>query len=197
MDYAASTPLDPRVAAVMQPLWEGVAGNASSLQNPHGQTAKRVTYSSSFTLSPDQPPDLSAYIPDFVDVPEGGVSWDVFVETKSIEYQHKDAEGRDIYGVKPEFSEDLKKLDGQIILMQGYMFPLESEEEQSLFLFGPFPVGCPYHYHAGPNLVIEARAKKKIKFDWEPVNLRGRLELVPRDDEYNVFYRLHEAELVK
>lgn len=41
MDYAASTPLDERVSQAMQ-LWWGHAGNASSLQNPHGQSARRA-----------------------------------------------------------------------------------------------------------------------------------------------------------
>lgn len=39
MDYAASTPLDPRVYAVMRPWMEGCPGNPSSHQNPHGQAA--------------------------------------------------------------------------------------------------------------------------------------------------------------
>lgn len=42
MDYAASTQLDPRVADVMAPLLGQFSGNASSMQNPHGQAAKRV-----------------------------------------------------------------------------------------------------------------------------------------------------------
>ncbi len=42
MDYAASAPLDPRVADVMAPLLGQFSGNASSMQNPHGQAAKRV-----------------------------------------------------------------------------------------------------------------------------------------------------------
>lgn len=156
-----------------------------------------IDYSSYSELPMDQIPDLSEYISDFVDVPEGGVQWGLFTETESIEYQDKDEEGRDIFGVKPEFSEELKKLDGQMVLMQGYMFPLESEEAQSLFLFGPFPVSCPFHYHVGPDLIIEARSKDNIKFEWDAINIRGRLELVPRDDDFNIFYRLHEVELVK
>ena len=155
-----------------------------------------MSYSSSYKF-PDSSPDLSAFIPDFVQVPEGGTSWDLFAKTKSIDYEDKDEEGLEIVGVKPEFPEGLKKLDGQTVLMQGYMFPLESDEEQSLFLFGPFPVSCPFHYHVGPNLIIEAHGKKKIEYEWDAVNIMGRLELVPRDDEFNVFYRLHDAELAK
>lgn len=152
-----------------------------------------ITYYSSFTLETD----VMDFIPDFVDVPEGGIAWEIFGETESVEYQDKDEDGRDFYGVRPEFGEDLKKLDGQTILMQGYMFPLQAEEGQELFLFGPFPVTCPYHYHTGPSLVIEANAKEKIEFRWDAIDVRGRLELVPRDDEFNIFYRLHDVVLVR
>lgn len=152
-----------------------------------------ISYSSSY--SPEQ--DITDYIPKFVDVPEGGVPWDVFAETESVEYEDRNDEGQTVYGVRPEFKEKLKKLDGQTILIQGYMFPLQSEQEQSEFLFGPFPVSCPYHYHAGPNLVMEVHSEGTIKFDWEPIDIKGRLELVPRDDEFNVFFRLHNAQRVK
>ena len=152
-----------------------------------------MIYSSSFTLEYD----ITDYIPDFVTVPKGGLSWDVFALTDSVEYEFKGDDGQEMYGFKPEFADDLKKLDGQTVLMQGYMFPLNAEEQQTKFLFGPFPVSCPFHYHVGPNLIIEAQAKDKIKYEWEAVNIRGRLELVPRDDEFNVFYRLHDVELAK
>jgi len=43
MDYAASTPIDPEVLAAMMPwLSHQHVGNASSVQNMHGQTAKRA-----------------------------------------------------------------------------------------------------------------------------------------------------------
>ena len=81
--------------------------------------------------------------------------------------------------------------------MQGYMFPLNAAENQSMFLFGPFPVSCPYHYHVGPALVIEAYGREKTEFGFEPITLKGTLELVPRDDDYNVFYRLREAQSIQ
>ena len=43
MDYASTTPMDPRVVDVMRPWWEGsLVGNASNIQNVHGQHAKRA-----------------------------------------------------------------------------------------------------------------------------------------------------------
>lgn len=42
MDYAATTPMDKRVVDAMTPWWGDFFGNASSLQNAHGQMAKRA-----------------------------------------------------------------------------------------------------------------------------------------------------------
>lgn len=137
--------------------------------------------------------DIASYIPDFVKVPHGGVSWDVFTQTKEITTSGKDEQGMDYEFKMPGFSDAIKKLDGQEVIMQGYMFPLEAEEKQSEFLFGPFPVSCPYHYHVGPSMVIEVHAKKPIKFSYEPIDIKGRLELVPKDMETEVFYRIYDA----
>lgn len=140
--------------------------------------------------------DIISYIPDFVKVPEGGVAWDVFGETKEIHTKGKDAQGIDYEIMTPEFSPAMKKLDGQTIVMQGYMFPLEPDEKQNLFLLGPFPVSCPFHYHVGPAMVIEVHAAKPIEFSYDPIDIRGRLELVPKDIETETFYRLHDAVVV-
>jgi hypothetical protein len=139
---------------------------------------------------------LLSSIPDFVKTPEGGTSWNVLGETKQIPYSYTDQEGSEWSGVRPEFSERLKKLESKEIILQGYMFPLGQEEKQSQFLLGPFPVSCPFHYHETPNLIIEAHAKTPLEFSYDPINIKGKLELVSKDDEYNVFYRLKDAVLV-
>lgn len=140
--------------------------------------------------------DVLSNIQDFVGTPEGCIDWRVFGETAQTSYTYEDKEGAEWSGVRPEFSEDLKKLDGTEILIQGYMFPLGQDQKQPLFLFGPFPVSCPFHYHIMPNLIIEAQAKSPVAFSYDAVNIKGTLELVPKDDEYNVFYRLRDVELM-
>ena len=139
---------------------------------------------------------LMSSIKDFVETPEGGVSWDLFGKTEEVQYSYLDEEGMEWSGVRPKFPDQLSSIDGDEILMQEYMFPLGQEEKQALFLFGPFPMSCPYHYHVTPNLIIEVHAKNPVGFSYDAVNIKGRLELVPKDDEYNVFYRLKNAELV-
>jgi len=141
--------------------------------------------------------ELIGNIKDFVDVPEGGTPWEVFAETTMHEFQYNEDDDYVYIGVRPEFSDALKKLEGDEIIVQGYIFPLGQEEKQAMFLLGPFPVSCPYHYHATPNMIIEVHAKSPVAFSYDAVNIKGTLELVPKDDEYNVFYRLKDAELVK
>ena len=44
---------------------------------------------------------------------------------------------------------------------------------------------------------IGAKSKDPIIFSYDAVNIKGRLELVPKDDDYNMFFRLRNAILVK
>lgn len=140
---------------------------------------------------------IEDYIKDYVDIPEGAIDWKVFGKTKEINIQKKDSDGLDLQFYKPGFPPEVAALNGQTIRIKGFMFPLDGTEEQSLFLFGPFPINCPFQYHVGPSLVIEAHTgKKPITFSYEPLVLEGRLELVPEDPENSVFYRLKDAKLV-
>lgn len=141
--------------------------------------------------------DLISSIDDFVKTPKGGISWNTFSETEMDEYTVVDDEDYEWIGVRPKFKEKLKKLDGREILVQGYMFPLDQSEKQNLFLLGPFPVSCPYHFHTSANLIIEVHAKTPILFSYDPINITGKLELVEIDDDYNIFYRMKESIMIK
>ena len=145
----------------------------------------------------EQQNELLKYVDDFITLPKGGTSWNIFGETEMNEYSFNDEDGHEYIGYRPLFSDKILKLDSQDILVQGFMFPLEQSDEQSLFLLGPFPLSCPYHPHTQSNLLIEVHAKKPVLFSYDAVNIKGKLELVAKDDEYNMFYRLKNAELVK
>lgn len=157
---------------------------------------KVFTSEGEFEQNPS-PEDLLSSIQRFVATPEGGVQWRAFGETGQTPYSYTDEDGEEWGGVRPEFTQDLKNLDGTEIIIQGYMFPLDQQEKQSIFLIGPFPISCPYHYHVTPNLIIEAHTKTPLAFSYDAINIKGKLELVPEDDEYNVFYRLKNVEIVK
>ena len=140
--------------------------------------------------------ELLSNIEDFINLPEGGTPWEVFGETLMNEYKYVDDKGFDWVGVKPQFSEKIKILDSQKILVQGYMFPLDQEEKQKTFLLIPFPASCPYYPHVSSNLIIEVHAKPPINYSYDAVDIEGVLELVPNDDLYNIFFRLKDAQLV-
>lgn len=142
--------------------------------------------------------NIEDFIDDFVDVPEGAINWRLLGTTKSIEVVTEEDDEFEYVYYKPEFAPEVEALDGQEIKIKGFMFPLDQTEEQKLFLFGPFPLSCPYQYHVGPPLVLEVHAgDKPISFDYDAITITGTLELVEEDPEYSVFYRLKNARQIK
>lgn len=137
-------------------------------------------------------------IEEYIDMPPGARDWNIFAKTESQSIVTKDADGFEYQYYKPGFTDEVKALDGQIIMLKGYIFPLDETEDQRFFLFGPFPLNCPFQYHVDPRLVVEVEAKKKpVRFSYDPVVIMGRLELVENDPEHSVFYRLSEAAQVR
>ncbi len=149
-------------------------------------------------MSGEKTMTIEDYIEDFVDVPENGTNWKVLGTTKEISIETKTEDGFDLIYTKPEFQDEVKALDGKEIILKGFMFPLDETQKQKLFLFGPFPLSCPFRYHVGPALVVEVHAKKNpVLFDYEPVTLKGTFELVYDDPQYSVFYRLKNTKQIK
>lgn len=141
---------------------------------------------------------IEDYIKDYVDIPEGATDWKVFGKTKEINITGRDKDGMDFQYYKPGFTPEVKALNGKEITIKGFMFPLNSTDKQSLYLIGPFPVNCPYQYHVGSSLVIEVHADKNpVKFTYDPITIKGTLELVSVDKDFSVFYRLNDAKQVK
>ena len=141
---------------------------------------------------------LEDYIKDYVDVPKGATDWKVFGATKQINVEWQDKKKFSYQYFKPEFTQAVKDLDGKTVTVKGYMFPLGENEKQNLFLFGPFPVSCPFQYHVGSNLVMEVHADAApIKFSYDAIVITGTLELVPKDEDNSTFYRLRNAHIVK
>ncbi len=137
---------------------------------------------------------IEDYIKDYVDVPEGATNWKVFGKTKIENIENTGEDGLQYQYYKPSFPQDLKALDGKKITLKGFMFPLDESEKQGFFLFGPFPLNCPFQYHVQPNLVVEVEAKANpVEFSYDAVILTGTLQLVPEDPENSTFFRLLAA----
>jgi hypothetical protein len=140
---------------------------------------------------------LEDYIKNYVDIPKGALDWKTLGATREIDIRTKTPDGLDLEYYKPGFTPEVKALDGKKVLIKGFMFPLDETDRQRLFLFGPFPVNCPFQYHVGPSLVIEVHADAApVKFSYDPVTLEGTLRLVPEDPENSTFYRLEDAKRV-
>lgn len=120
------------------------------------------------------------------------IPWSRFATTKEHESCSKDAEGYDNCFIKPEYSTAMRQLDGRQVTLMGYMFPLEQSEKQKNFLIGPYPLSCPFHYHVGPSQMVEVFADKAIPFDYEPITIKGTLEL-RYNEESGMFYYLKEG----
>ena len=54
--------------------------------------------------------EMFSSIDDFVSLPEGGTPWKVFADTGMNEYTFEDSEGFEWTGVRPQFTDEIKKL---------------------------------------------------------------------------------------
>ncbi len=116
------------------------------------------------------------------------LSWDVLAKVETIE--------KDLLLV-PKFSEDVKTLDGQEIQLRGYIMPLDQAKEQKHFILSANPVaGCYFCVPGGPESMVEVKAKKKVKFGYNPITISGTLELLA-DDPMGMYYRLTDAQVVE
>jgi len=123
--------------------------------------------------------------------PEGGVSWQVLESTKEL--QRTDDEGYIVS--RPDFSTEVKALEGTKIKVAGWMMPLASGAQQDHFVLLGYPPGCPFHMHAGPKQFIEVRTTIPIEVDiWDPIIIEGTLTLTGYD-ESGVFYQIADGQM--
>ncbi len=122
--------------------------------------------------------------------PEGAVSWQTLGRVKTVV---EDKDGQTL--IRPRFDKELAALDGREIMIKGFMYPLEMAEKQSHFVLTAYPPSCPFCLHAGPSQLIEVHCATPLKFTYQPVLIKGRLELLPKDPQ-GLFYRMTGARVV-
>jgi hypothetical protein len=75
----------------------------------------------------------------------------------------------------------LKKLDGTIVRVPGFVIPLEdSDNSVSEFLLVPYPMACIHVPAPPPNLIVHVKMDrgKKIDFNfYNPIWMQGRLKI--------------------
>jgi hypothetical protein len=97
----------------------------------------------------------------------------------------------------PVFSEQVKKLEGTVVEIKGYIIPVEGYKNHKEFIFSAFPYNmCFFCGGAGPETVMEVYASEAIKYTAEPIIIKGKLEL--NDSDINrLIYGLQDATFVK
>ncbi|MEQ1657962.1 MAG: DUF3299 domain-containing protein [Hylemonella sp.] len=130
------------------------------------------------TAAPAHDPSTSM-LPDA----PGAVPWSVLSAATIKKSQGK---------LGPAFPEALRPLQGKTVKLQGYILPIEAGQTHSYFLLSAWSPTCPFCLSAGPEAMVEVRARKAVKYSIDPVVVEGRLLLLDNDPG-GVFYRLVEA----
>jgi hypothetical protein len=96
----------------------------------------------------------------------------------------------------PVFSPEVKKLEGKVIELKGYIIPVEGYRSHKEFIFSAFPYSmCFFCGGAGPETVMEVKTIKPVKYTTEPIILKGTLRL-NESDINRLMYWLEDATLV-
>ncbi len=97
---------------------------------------------------------------------------------------------------KPVFSEDIKKLEGKVVEVRGFIIPTEGYKSHHEFIFSAFPYSmCFFCGGAGPETVMEVVASKAVRYTAEAITLRGVMRL-NADDINRLMYALEDAEQI-
>jgi hypothetical protein len=82
----------------------------------------------------------------------------------------------------PVFSADVQKLEGKEVTIKGYIIPVEGYKSHKVFIFSAYPYSmCFFCGGAGPETVMEVKAKSTVAFTAEPITIKGELHLNSTD----------------
>ena len=123
---------------------------------------------------------MTSMLPDA----KGAVAWSLLSKTAIRKVDGK---------LGPDFPAALRPLNGKAVKVQGYLLPLEAGQAHKRFLLSAWSPSCPFCLTAGPEAMVEVKARSAVKYSLEPVVVQGRLELL-ENDPAGMFYRLVDAE---
>ncbi len=98
----------------------------------------------------------------------------------------------------PTISKSTHELNGQTVVLKGFIIPLTGEVEQSHFMFSKFPQNmCFFCGKAGPESAIQVFMKggKKLPFTSEKIILQGRL-IIQNDTSSGLLYTMEDGEII-
>ena len=88
-------------------------------------------------------------------------------------------------------SDSLNSLDGQAIMLTGFMYPLENGRDHHHFLLSPYSASCPFHSHKNSAYTVEVFTNEAVRFTYNPVAVKGVFTLEVSDG--NIRYRINKA----
>lgn len=95
------------------------------------------------------------------------------------------------------FSEQQKALDGKVVEIEGFMFPLEYTRKHQTFLVSASPMSnC---FFCGPGeaeSMVYVVAEEAVEFTNRPVTVKGTFKLVS-DASMGIIYQLDNAEMIQ
>jgi uncharacterized protein len=130
-------------------------------------------------VPPGADPSLFQPLPERKDV----VSWRTLAQVELVR-------AKDRYIA--QFSDNVTVLDRKEVKLQGFMMPLQTGDRQTHFVLSATPQSCSFCLPGGPESLVEVKARKPVKYTFEPLVMSGKLEVL-KDDPSGVFYRLIEA----
>ena len=113
----------------------------------------------------------------------GFTSWRVLAQVELVKQNSK---------LLPTFAANVTALDGKMVRIQGFMMPLDIGDKQRRFLLVAAPPHCAFCLPAGPDAMIEVRAKSDVRYGFDAVSLSGKLQVL-KDDPAGLYYRLIDA----
>lgn len=117
-----------------------------------------------------------------------GNYWNVLAQ---VNYKIEEDEYGELY--VPEFSSEIKNLEGKEIMLQGFIMPNEGMLKPKRFILSSLPIdACFFCGTGGPETVAEVYLKEEMKYTARPVRLKGRLKL-NKDDLNELMYVLENA----
>ena len=92
----------------------------------------------------------------------------------------------------PKFAAPVLALDAREQRVQGFMIPLDLGDRQKHFLLSAVPPHCGFCLPAGPEAIVEVKARDGIAYSLQPIVVSGRFAVL-KDDPNGVLYRLVDA----
>ncbi len=119
------------------------------------------------------------------------ISWDIL---RDVTFKKKWDQKESIFMLYPTFGPNVKKVERKVVLIKGYMVPVDPESNQYVLSAFPYSM-CFFCGGAGPESVMGLKLKKNRKFKTDEIhNFKGILEL-NASDIYELNYILTDAEV--